>query len=529
MSETMYRRAGKPHRENSPSTIAGVRVDVTLVEIAALLAVAQDHAFGQPAGSQLRATVLGQHLVTAAGADSAERTTTWWASTLRFLGCTGHAYDTAVVFGDEIELRARALRADSANPADFLRLMIGRAGSDHAGLARLRSVLSVLAGGRKAAVLNFRTACEVADVFAIRLGLDEPVRAALASTFERWNGRGLPAGLKGVAIPRPMRIAQLSQELEVLARVEGISRAVEIVKSRRGKAYDPELADVVVDQAAGWWDKIESADSWDAALAVAPPSAPLSDVAVHDALLVLADLADLKSPWTSGHSRAVAALAREACGPAAEDAALVHDLGCVSVPNTIWDKPGPLTRDERDRAESHSLVTDQLLRRVTFTATLAGPAGTAHERLDGTGYHRRVNGAQLDIAQRVIAAADCYQAMTSDRPYRIALTADDAAAELRAMSAAGRLDGEAVERVLLAAGHRRAARPPLPAGLTAREAEVLRLLALGLTTRQVAERLVISPKTADHHVQHIYTKIGVSTRGATALFAIEHGILTADS
>ena len=71
--------------------------------------------------------------------------------------------------------------------------------------------------------------------------------------------------------------------------------------------------------------------------------------------------------------------------------------------------------------------------------------------------------------------------MTSDRPHRAALAPADAAAELRAMSAAGRLDGEAVERVLAAAGHRRAARPPLPAGLTAREAEVLRLLALGLT------------------------------------------------
>ena len=174
-------------------------------------------------------------------------------------------------------------------------------------------------------------------------------------------------------------------------------------------------------------------------------------------------------------------------------------------------------------------MTDQLLRRVPYTATLAGAAGAAHERVDGSGYHRRLNGAHLDEVQRVIAAADCYQAMTSDRPHRGALAPDEAATELRAMSAGGRLDGEAVERVLAAAGHRRAARPPLPAGLTAREAEVLRLLALGLTTRQVAERLVITPKTADHHVQHIYTKIGVSTRGAAALFAIEQGILAADA
>jgi HD-GYP domain-containing protein (c-di-GMP phosphodiesterase class II) len=199
------------------------------------------------------------------------------------------------------------------------------------------------------------------------------------------------------------------------------------------------------------------------------------------------------------------------------------------VPNTIWDKPGPLTRDERDRAETHSMVTEQLLRRVPYTAALAGTAGAAHERIDGSGYHRRVNGAHLDEAQRVVAAADCYQAMTSERPYRRAFAPDEAAAELRAMSAAGHLDGEAVERVLAAAGHRRAARPPLPAGMTIREAEVLRLLALGLTTRQVADRLVISAKTADHHVQHIYTKIGVSTRGAAALFAIEKGILTADA
>ena len=201
----------------------------------------------------------------------------------------------------------------------------------------------------------------------------------------------------------------------------------------------------------------------------------------------------------------------------------------MAVPNTIWDKPGPLTRDERDRAETHALLTDQLLRRVPYTAGLAAAAGAAHERVDGSGYHRRVSGAYLDQAQRVIAAADCYQAMTSDRPYRSALAPEDAAAGLRAMSVAGRLDGEAVERVLAAAGHRRAARPPLPAGLTAREAEVLRLIALGLTTQRVAHRLVISAKTADHHVQHIYTKIGVSTRGAAALFAIEHGILATDA
>ncbi|MGD9529598.1 HD domain-containing phosphohydrolase [Pseudonocardia sp.] len=494
---------------------------VTRAEIAALLAAAQDHAFGQPPGAQLRATVLGQHLARAAGEDLA---TTWWTSALRFLGCTGHAYDTAVVFGDEIELRARSLRMDAANPAEVLRVMIERAGPGTSGLGRLRAVLAVLAGGRKAAELNFRMACEVADALAARLGLDDAVRTALAANFERWNGAGLPAGARGTAIPRPMRVAQLAQELEVFARIEGIDAALAVVRRRRGRSYDPQLADLVLAHAAGWWAEVEAADPWSAALALAPPCVPLDAAATREALLVLADFADLKSPWFGGHSRAVAELAGRACGPAAEAAALLHDLGRVAVPNTVWDKPGPLTRDERDRVETHPLVTDQLLRRVPHTAALAATACAAHERLDGSGYHRRLAGAQLDDAQRVLAAADVYQALVSDRPHRAALAPADAAAALRAAAAAGRLDAEAVERVLAAAGHRRA-RPRRPAGLTAREVEVLRLLALGLTTRQVAQRLTVSPKTADHHVQHVYAKIGVSTRGAAALFAVEHGLL----
>jgi hypothetical protein len=205
-------------------------------EVAALLAVAQDHALGQPPGSQLRATVLAQHLADAAGVDPGVRRATWWTSALRFLGCTGHAFDMAVVFGDEIEMRARAARYDFSNPFEVLRVMVASAGAGQAGVARLRTVLSVLAGGKKAAELNFRTACEVADVFAKRLGMDETVLAALPASFERWNGRGLPDGVEGAAIPTPMRIAQLAQDLEILARIEGITRCLDIIRARRAKA-----------------------------------------------------------------------------------------------------------------------------------------------------------------------------------------------------------------------------------------------------------------------------------------------------
>ena len=124
--------------------------------------------------------MLGQHLAAAAQLGDSERAATWWTSALRFLGCTGHAFDMAVVFGDEIEMRAESMQADFANPFDMMRLMISHAGPGTSGVRRMRSVLSVLAGGKKAAELNFRSACEVAEVFAKRLDLDEAVRASLA-------------------------------------------------------------------------------------------------------------------------------------------------------------------------------------------------------------------------------------------------------------------------------------------------------------------------------------------------------------
>ncbi len=501
---------------------------LTRVEVAALLAVAQDHAFGQPPGSQLRSTVIAQELAATAGLDATALETTWWTSTLRFLGCTGHSFETSLLFGDEIELRAWSLEADASNPVEFLRKMVGLAGAGRSGLARLRAVVSVLATGKAGAEANFRAACEVADAFAIRLGLGDDVRAALATNFERWNGRGLPNGVETTAIPLPMRIAQIAQELEVLTRGDSVEHALEIVEARKGRAYDPEITDLVVAHAREWWKKVHDLDPWDAALERAPSEPPLDGGGRREVFLLLADFADLKSPWMAGHSRAVAELVVAAYGPAAEAGALLHDLGCVAVPNSIWDKPGPLTRDERDRVETHALVTDQLLRRIPLSRSVVDGACAAHERLDGSGYHRRAGASQVDEIARAIAAADVYQAIISERPHRPPLTPERAAAELRTMAEDRRLDGEAVERVLEAAGHTRRARTALPAGLTAREVEVLALLTLGLRTREVGERLVISTKTADRHVQNIYGKIGVSTRGAAALFAIEHGLLVAD-
>jgi HD-GYP domain-containing protein (c-di-GMP phosphodiesterase class II) len=192
----------------------------------------------------------------------------------------------------------------------------------------------------------------------------------------------------------------------------------------------------------------------------------------------------------------------------------------------VWERPGALSSAETEQVRLHPYWTERVLARSAALAPLARMAGMHHERQDGSGYHHGAAAQQVPAGARVLAAADVYQAMTQDRPHRAALDPAEAAGQVEAAARSGRLDPECAAAVIEAAGQRRVrARGTWPAGLSDREVEVLRLVARGLSNRQVADALVISTRTAEHHVQHIYTKIGGSTRAAAALFAMEHGLL----
>jgi HD-GYP domain-containing protein (c-di-GMP phosphodiesterase class II) len=252
------------------------------------------------------------------------------------------------------------------------------------------------------------------------------------------------------------------------------------------------------------------------------------------ALLAIANFVDLKSPYTLGHSHAVADLAATAgarLGVSAEDvrtlyrAGLVHDFGRLGISNAIWDKKGPLGAGEWERVRMYPYYGERMLQQSETLAPLARVVVQHRERLDGSGYPRGLPGNAIGRPARIIGAADAYQAMREPRPHRAALSADAAARELRDEVRAGRLDSDAVEGVLTAAGHRVVRRREGPAGLTAREVEVLRLLAQGLSNREIAARLVITPKTAGNHIEHIYTKIGATNRTAASLFAMQQGLL----
>ncbi len=336
-----------------------------------------------------------------------------------------------------------------------------------------------------------------------------------------------------------MRVVHLCHDMEAIGRRISPSKAIEAARERRDRTYDPELADLFAQHGMIWFEQLGKLDPWDAVLDLEPePHRTLEGAELDDAITVAADFIDLKSPYMAGHSRRCAQLAADAAGllgctdaeiDTLRRAALLHEFGTTAIPNSILDKRGPLTRAEFDRVEHHPMFTEQMLGRSPALAVLTAIAGAHHEKADGSGYHKGLLGATTDRAARVLTATDMYVGLTTERADRPAFSADHAATELRGLAARGVLERETTDAVLVAAGHH-ASRVPArraqnPGALTGREVEVLRLAALGLTTKEIADRLYISPKTADHHIQHVYTKIEVSTRAAAALWAMQHDVV----
>jgi HD-GYP domain-containing protein (c-di-GMP phosphodiesterase class II)/DNA-binding CsgD family transcriptional regulator len=511
-----------------------------LSEFVATLALAQDNAFGQPLESQLRSCLLATSICEAAGFDDEVRETAYWVALLRYVGCTGHAHEVATVFGDEIAIRAQTLVHDSANPQEVMRDVMAFATAGRSPEERDEIVKMIQETAREWAVYNFTSGCEVADMLVQRLNFSSDVREALRFTFERWNGNGYPDHAQGEAIPLAMRVVHLSHDMEAIGRLFSPEHAIEAASDRRDRTYDPALADLFVEHGRGWFEQLAEIEPWDAVLALEPePHRVLSGDELDDALTVAADFIDLKSPYMGGHSRRCAELAADAAQVLGLDehavatvrrASLVHDFGTTVVPNSIWDKPGPLTRTEFDRVELHPLLTEQMLRRSPALAVLNPVASAHHEKCDGSGYHKRSQADADDVGACILAATEIYVGLTTERADRMPFSPADAAAELRELQSQGVLEPRASRAVLVAAGHGEprgpsGKRPSNPGGLTRREVDVLRLAARGLTTREIADRLYISPKTADHHIQHIYGKIGTSTRAGAALWAMQHAVV----
>ena len=495
-----------------------------------------DLGYGLEPGHAMRSCLVGVTLARRVGLPEHEVADTFYTSLLSHVGCVGFSHEMSAAFGDELAANQAGARTNFADPQDILKTLIPESTRGMRPLARARTAAFIVARGRALGRSYDSTVCEIAKETARRISLADGVQAALFQVKEAWNGSGFPGRLKGEEILLPARIARVASEAILFHDLGGTELAAHEVSRRGGSLLDPALVSEFVANAPTIFGEAAAGDPRELVLEAEPEPVTERD---HDDLPQVAaafgDLVDLKTPFTHGHSKEVARLAKGAAERLELDAettqrlhiaAFLHDLGKVGISDMIWEKPGPLTGPEWEQVRMHAYHTERILATSRTLEPMARIAGMHHERLDGSGYHRGCRAQEIPAPARVLAAADAFQAMTQRRPHREAVEPEQAAHELRAAASSGMLDPDAVTAVVETAGQRVERRRELrPAGLSNREVEVLQLLARACSNREIADQLHISRRTAEHHVQNTYAKIGVTTRSAAALFALEHDLL----
>jgi HD-GYP domain-containing protein (c-di-GMP phosphodiesterase class II) len=500
------------------------RTQARLADVLAALTLAMDLGLGLPVEWVLRCTLTGMRLVEAMELDDQVGHDVFYLSLLRHIGCTSMSSEFAHFFGTD-QVGPEVVLADPKSLSDNIALIASMGAGDP--LVRRLGAMARMMRAPSIEVID-ETQCDAACRLAAGMGIEQRLIECLRQSRERWDGKGSPAGLKGDEIDLAVRVTHVAQDMVLAVDVLGADRGPLEVEKRAGGLLDP---DVVV-----FIDAIEIPTSdepiWDEVVAIEPK--PPREVEISNQVLgAFADFADLKSTYLLGHSRRVASLAAsggEQMGLTRDEieelrlAGLVHDLGRVAISTSVWEKPARLTALETEQVRLHPYYTERILSRSRHLAYLADTASSHHEQIDGGGYHRGVKGPALSMKARILAAADLFSSLCEQRPHRPALDPESAASEMSTRVRDGHLDSHATEAVLAVSGSS-FDDPSARERLTPRELEVLRLAARGQTIREIADRLVISKKTADRHVQNLYTKLGISNRAAAAIWAMEHGLI----
>jgi len=501
-----------------------------LAEVLGCFSLGTDLADGFRLEKAMRTAVVASRFARAHAPEA--QYTAFWAALVRFVGCTAFAPEEAGLYttGDDIGLRSVFARTDMGKPAKFLRAVVPAVGGGS--LRRRAGALTRLLANPSTPRRHAEAQCEVGTRIAEGFGLGSDVIAVLNLREERWDGRGPRKLAEGEALPKAARIVDAADVADLFFAEGDLESMASELRARRGGQLDPAVVDAMVRDAEPLFAGLGAPSIFDLFLE-AEGTAPrvLDDTEVRKVAQAFAHVIDLKSYFTPGHSTGTAALAERACqvvGMAPAEArttvlaALLHDLGNLALPGGLLDKPGPLTSWETERMRSHVHHTNMVLRAASCLADVASIASAAHEGVRG--YPKGVAHTSLPLGARLLKAADAYHAMREPRAFRAPLTAARAEAALLGMASAGDLCASATRAVLEAAGVRRAVKGAAP-GLSPRELEVVRLVAIGRTNREIGSMLRMSPRTAQKHVMNIYDKLGVASRAALALHAAEHGLL----
>ncbi len=503
----------------------------------ALLSIASDLGIGMPQEHGLRACYIGMHIAGSLGLTAGQLDEVCCGLLLKDAGCTAWATQVAAFLGtDGIAARRDLLFDHPTTSSEEMSWVLKHLGEgDHIPSRALR-FSRVMLNGRDFDREGFMSAGNVACRIAERMGTTALTQRSLRSTFEHWDGHGMPYGLKGEDIPLISRIIFLASYAEVAHRTGGRGAAVRLAREHRGKRFDPTIVEAFEDLATKevFWIGLEEESIWPFLLDNTSGSeAPAP--ALEDFASCCADYVDMKSFWLTGHSRRVAEQVERLCKLLRLSdretfdlriAALVHDLGLVGVPSFVINKPaGRLSQDDRAVFQQHTHHTLDLLSRFEELSRIADIAAAHHERLDGSGYHRGLRNIEISLAAGLVGAAARFDELSRGGPGAPPLDPEQALNELH--TGPGGFAIEVVEAMRFDVLRKPELLPEQtwPAGLTDREVEVLRLAGTGLTRGQIAKKLVISESTVRSHLEHIYTKTNSTTRVGAVLFAIENGLI----
>jgi response regulator RpfG family c-di-GMP phosphodiesterase/DNA-binding CsgD family transcriptional regulator len=510
-----------------------------LAELLATVSLATDLADDAPFESALAGALTALNMARLAGLAGDDLSDVYFLALLYHLGCTAGAdAQGRVGGGDDVSSRRWFSEADYENRPQLLRIAATKVSREWGPAARARAVTGLLTTTPAAIAQAFAGICEVGARLGERLGAGPRVTEALDQAYARWDGKVFFALPSGESISLLARLVHLVHVAQVFFRAGGREAADAVVQARRGTEFDPKLADLWLRHSEELVIPAGGESVWEMALAAEPePHRMVPRSHVDRVTAALADFVDLKSSHTVGHSKRLSelvSLAADGLGLGDLErtdlrrAAEIHDLGNVSVPNRIWDKRGPLNRAEWERVRLHPYQSQRVAMLAEPLRAVGELAGMHHERLDGSGYHRGLRAAATPPGARLLAAAEAYQSMLEERPWRPALTPAKAAAQLRDDVREGRTDRQAAEAVLEAAGQpRRSGRESRgwPSDLTDREVDVLRMVARGRSNKNIAQDLHISEATVHTHIINVYGKIQVNTRAGAALFAMEHDLI----
>lgn len=443
----------RPGRYTFSMSVGLIRVS----EVLSALSFALDLTEGQPMGHSVRTCVLGMRIAREIGLPVASQSDLYYALLMKDAGCSSNASRMFQILGtDDIQAKRDVKTTDWTRAGwESLQYALSHVRTGAPFLERVRAIAELGLNRRTNAREMVQIRCERGANIARRIGLSENTAQAIQSLDELWNGSGQPQGLRGQTIPLLSRIMNLAQCAEVFYTKHGSRTALQMAASRSGRWFDPQLVKALQSLARrpGFWAEIAAGPQIVTQLEPVQQALPATETTLDNICLAFADVVDAKSPFTYNHSVGVAAAAVEIGRNLAMNemdlallrrAALLHDIGKLSVSNAILDKPAKLNAGEWEIVKKHPYYSFQILKRVPGFAELSEIAGSHHEKLDGSGYFRNMTAERLSLPARILAVADVYDALAAKRPYRDALAQEHVFAIMQ-RDAPHALDGDCFE------------------------------------------------------------------------------------